>query len=94
MSECAHKLTDGHCALDAVEYCVEGPCPHFTPRREWISVKDHLPEKYGCYFVCIKAGGIVPTTLVDLFDPTSGWLIQKNNVTHWMPLPEPPKEEE
>lgn len=62
-----------------------------APRAEWISVKERLPDLYGTYLVYtydnhIKLGyfcelviGLPPS--FDDFD-----------VTHWMPLPEPPKE--
>lgn len=69
---------------------------------EWISVKERLPEKDEEYYrrndcwpeyIVMIAEGIVPTTLE--WDGES-WSDDYDcyNVTHWMPLPEPPKEEE
>ena len=56
---------------------------------EWISVKDQLPGKI--YVLCCN-GGYLP------FIGSYGvwgdyWSIngQRTEVTHWMPLPEPPK---
>ena len=66
--------------------------------QEWISVKDRLPEESGKHLVfgrtfgnkkpqiwiceCISIGRVM------------GWCNSAKNpvVTHWMPLPEPPKE--
>lgn len=61
----------------------------------WISVKDRLPEKPGRYLVCAKEGErethrtIAPFQRA--FHLTGRMAYWK--VTHWMPLPEPPKEE-
>lgn len=64
---------------------------------EWISVKDRLPEKIGyylCYLdndtikVCKFTCGIRNDSLYWRWD-NQNWTA----VTHWMQLPEPPKEE-
>ena len=67
------------------------PAADVEPRAEWISVEERLPDLYGTYLVYtydnhIKLGyfcelviGLPPS-----FDDYA--------VTHWMPLPEPPKE--
>ena len=62
---------------------------------EWISVKDRLPEnegKYLCWDVPYSSSTSYPTFghfqdgkfYMHIADDWS-------NVTHWMPLPEPPK---
>lgn len=66
---------------------------------EWISVKDRLPESEGAYIVYTDRGSV----FVEHFYPTkrfrddyireAAWSHQgKTRVTHWMPLPKPPKE--
>lgn len=63
---------------------------------EWISVKDKLPESGKRYLVQI----IEPyfgTKMIDILRyDSSDWVYDGMpvlaNVTHWMPLPEPPKE--
>lgn len=72
---------------------------------EWISVKDKLPTKNDKDVVCLINGypmlGIVTDANLFLgneqiyfYWPNGKWL--KNNyyaeITHWMPLPKPPKE--
>ena len=69
--------------------------------RGWISVKDRLPEQtdpakkvlfitktdgvfIGCYY---KA------TAYDQFNGWYSMCVRIDNVTHWMPLPEPPEKE-
>lgn len=68
---------------------------------EWISVKDRLPDRDGNYLCCFQTGYIY-TEMYDNngfydyepeFISTEYEKIYHNNiVTHWMPLPEPPKE--
>ena len=70
--------------------------------QEWISVKDRLPETDEWVLVCRKTIKIGYTTMVvdRCVFPVSGgrmWLAEyatyKQVVTHWMPLPQPPKGE-
>lgn len=62
---------------------------------EWISVKDRLPENDERVLVCLNnvasamCNGKIDT---DRF-LKNGWVRWNKYVTHWMPLPEPPKED-
>lgn len=70
---------------------------------EWISVKDKLPPN-GDELVLVVVhgyrGDIVSMNAVEIGSYTSkdGWILktfpelENMQVTHWMPLPEPPKE--
>ena len=58
--------------------------------QEWISVDDELPEDSANVLVCHKNGLVT----------TNAWLganwwfkNERNPITHWMPLPQPPKGE-
>ena len=66
---------------------------------QWISVEDRLPiDRLSKYLVAFRdAGG----SIVDMarYFPSDGWTcdnweVPQNLITHWMPLPEPPKEVE
>ena len=67
--------------------------PTLTPPNEWVSVEDRLPEEKQRVIVrCERVGTSV------------GWILWGNwmadigpdagKVTHWMPLPKSPKEDE
>lgn len=65
---------------------------------KWISVKERLPiDRLKKYLVAFRdAGG----SIVDMarYCPSDGWTcdnwdVPQNLITHWMPLPEPPKED-
>ena len=76
--------------------------------QEWISVKDRLPDNKEHDWVLaqvVEDNGYMHIPKVmeyrqlrnDWFEETYGWLSEHNGlfyVTHWMPLPNPPKEEE
>ncbi len=73
---------------------------------KWISVEDRLPNNAENDWVLVqvvdKTGfSFIPRVMeyreskADWFDEEWGWLSAHNGnftVTHWMPLPEPPKE--
>lgn len=66
--------------------------------NEWISVKDRLPGNFETVLALRKDGAM----FVGRYTPWQHWEIwtaRKSTkvititVTHWMPLPEPPREE-
>ena len=76
--------------------------------QEWISVDDRSPDKDGCYIVtacdegCSCGDGIWYDTVVIEAEHYKGeWSWNENGteyditdlVTHWMPMPNPPKGE-
>lgn len=66
--------------------------------KKWISVNDKLPKKDGRYLTrTINLTGNRPIEdnifIADFFG--NDWLFdgwEDNEVTHWMPLPKPPKQ--
>lgn len=63
---------------------------------EWISVKDRVPDEAGTYIVTAHDGHKTRVTFrkwqnrFKCFDKSGSGAYW--NITHWMPLPEPPKE--
>ena len=71
---------------------------------QWISVKDRLPDCMGEVLVIVSGKPHENVTLdgayeIAEYDPVEGWILEmwpewcSGVVTHWMPLPEPPKGE-
>ena len=66
--------------------------------QEWISVKDRLPEENGRYLTANKRWDD-KISVFDLWFDSGFWYIDMVDevfdfeVTHWMPLPNPPKGE-
>ena len=71
-------------AVDAVE---NAPTADVAPRAEWKPVSDP-PKKNGRYWVYGVVGG-QPLVCVLYFTVRDGF--GDDDITHWMPLPEPPK---
>ena len=67
-------------------------------RQRWIPVTERLPEQGATLSICFVVGGAHDQlSWYELCDFAEGqfWLqdyICEGRVTHWMPLPEPPKE--
>ena len=70
---------------------------------KWISVKARLPDDSDELVLVIASGKFRNTTLDESFElacyyKDDGWVLESYpdmenvRVTHWMPLPEPPKE--
>ena len=66
----------------------------------WISVKDYIPELmkdvlvYDARNKNMAVGSLWKKEDDSYFwKDSSGWMLTIGEVTHWMPLPEPPKED-
>ena len=63
-----------------------------TIQKHWISVNERLPQNCNWVITCCSDGFVIP----DFYSQTekefhnAAW--QGRTVTHWMPLPPPPKE--
>lgn len=60
---------------------------------KWISVEERLPEEAGKYIVCTRKKAVYCTAF--RFFHGKGYFATDSttHITHWMPMPEPPKEE-
>ncbi len=94
--DCPNNECDVQAALDLAISALS--------RDRWISVEERLPEENGFYLVKVESPHI-PVRAYE-YKPDMGWdgndrlwkgydgsYVFDHFVTHWMPLPEPPKEE-
>ena len=81
---------------------VEAPTADVAPRAEWISVEERLPEPNEECLVSERVGDRVVIDLGELVQYCDGrifgWMTTNDwdegegcKITHWMPLPDPPK---
>lgn len=66
---------------------------------EWISIEDRLPEKDGFYLVYAKSyNAFFPDVSIQEYVREIGFTydryLSEDSITHWMPLPKPPEEDE
>lgn len=83
-------------AMDAVKSIPAADVRHV----EWIPVKERLPDQNsGSLYICLIVGGEYDQlSWYELCDFAEGqfWIkdeLYEGHVTHWMPLPQAPKEE-
>ena len=69
------------------------------PVNQWISCQGKMPEEYKTVLVYEKDYGVMIGELEKKFFDTqyfiarkSGLILRTTEVTHWQPLPEPPKD--
>lgn len=80
-------------ALKIAVICIEN-LPHWISVEfpHWISVKEELPKKDGKYLIYTKSG----QQIIANYECHRGKWHQFNEAfftpTHWIPLPQPPKE--
>lgn len=71
------------------------PAADVEPKSKWIPVTERLPEypgRFMCFYEVEESGEVGHCIDWGRYDPDDGWYV--SGVTHWMPLPEPPKEED
>lgn len=76
-------------------------CDYKAMIPRWIPVTERLPKNDDFVIVTVKdESGDSPYVYSDFgwyFDRAECWIVeteQRTNITHWMPLPKPPKEGE
>lgn len=60
--------------------------------QKWIPVSERLPEEEGLYLVAVVNDHERRYSKTAWYHGHRNWFLHQK-VTHWMPLPEPPKEE-
>lgn len=85
--------------IDKMDFC--GELCNFAEeliekaKPKWIPVKERLPERSGFYLVCTVHNFYKTANIAKAHFRSGGFYGQGGhwpNVTHWMPLPELPKE--
>lgn len=106
-SICPNCIHHNLCIAEDNQPCFE--CNRFIDAhgvtvQEWISVNDRLPDGFGEVLVIVSGKPQKNITLdaayeLAEYDHGEGWIIEMwpewedAVVTHWMPLPQPPKGE-
>ena len=85
------------CEMVATAHGVANVIQSYEERKpRWIPVTERLPEN-GLHCLVARYDYVTDTPFVDLLWFDNSWWDRVNSgdysVTHWMPLPEPPKEE-
>lgn len=92
------ELKDNHSAVeDVVAAAFLNGIDYAEHHPQWISVEDGLPKESGGFYLSVDSDGEI---WFRQFTKLYGWrstignmLISGIEVTHWMPMPAPPKEE-
>lgn len=69
---------------------------HFAEPK-WIPVTEQMPQEYVSVLICVPTDAPLPQVKEAYFAKgcwwSRMWIYKGKDVTHWMPMPEPPKEE-
>ena len=89
-----HKAAD---AIENLEQALDVAQSNLSEFLYWNPVTERLPEEnnfYLCFYKAKHSGGVATDKGLSILQYFNGkWnLIDIYSVTHWMPLPEPPKE--
>ena len=61
-------------------------------RMRWVPCSERMPERPGDYQVCTKNEYYGTKNVAKRYFNGDCWSGRWTNITHWMPLPEPPEE--
>ena len=94
----------GGCARHWAELIADALIANGVTLQQWIPVSERLPEEQATVFVLCKNGAVFSGYRFNDYENAVRWrihtalsstkLLNKGRVTHWMLLPEPPKEGE
>ena len=76
----------------SVERAAETLLANGVTVQQWIPVTERLPEKNTSVIAATDTGIVFQCLYA--YDSWDLWEDNEVNITHWMPLPEPPKEVE
>ena len=85
-----NNIMASHVILD--DYAEELYSKNYRKQREWISVEERLPDQDGKYLAYYGRRGFIVLSYYHELEGVFGF--EHWDVTHWMPLPMPPKGDE
>lgn len=95
--DCLHyEICEALYEMNGISKIFPSQCSFYKNNKmnNWISVKDRLPKPHDrvlCYF---KFEPESPDVIGEnTYIGNKIWMSESTGVTHWMPLPEPPKGE-
>ena len=90
--------TDGN----GIGYLADSRCRIFKDKnihtiQRWIPVTERLPDVFGLYVLVTDGRNVSSGCILNFkIKNVSPWLsktpVMPGNITHWMPMPKPPKE--
>lgn len=88
-----YHLPNGDTAIPIIDI------EHAPTVSKWVSVKDRLPENAGIYIICDHYGNVMSRHFCKSHGKFAGYWhfngsAKYGNPLYWMPLPEPPGEDE
>lgn len=94
--ECDYKGSENACIRAMKESMADHLISNGVTVQKWIPVSERLPEEWKHVLVLLRTGGCEVAGHVE---EERVWrvcwnhdFVEEYSVTHWMPLPEPPKE--
>ena len=98
LPDCQNGYSDAYDKATIIGVLEDLPTADVVERKKWIPVTERLPEKKKAHYLCyLDDDSIAVCYWSNISIHGSKWEWHNPNwkdVTHWMPLPEPPKEAE
>lgn len=95
-ADVCESYPDGYCdwgfGRKNINDVIDGvPAADVEPVRRWIPCSERLPDMPGDYQVCTKNEYYGTKNVSKRYFNGDYWSGRWTNITHWMPLPEPPE---
>ena len=97
---CEHFKNKGACEKHKKEVIADNMIANGVTVQEWIPVEDRLPEPFVSVLACIPSEEPLPAVHESYIADHGAWVCiltaeryKTGEVTHWMPMPQPPKGE-
>ena len=101
--DCEYREDENACVAYIKDSMADHLISHGVTVQEWISVKDRLPDLIPCNVGTAYSEAVIAWTSgrkamiavwdgIDWIAPFDYWEAWGEEITHWMPLPQPPEE--